>query len=140
MGIAWQDFILSRRTICSSEDNQMVYGHTAGQFVCWLADRGIDDPLEIRAIHARMYLDEFKVGGASEQLCAQPCPSGQDTRALPARGKVHPELIKFTMPPLSKQRLPYLKADEVTKVLQHVPEPARQSHHPADGGYRHSQS
>jgi site-specific recombinase XerD len=123
MGIAWQDFILSRRTICSSDKTIKWYGHTAGQFVCWLADKGITDPLAIRAIHARMYLDEFKVGGASANYVHNHARAVKTFLRFLHEEKYTPELIKFTMPPVSKQRLPYLKADEVLKVIQHCENP-----------------
>jgi site-specific recombinase XerD len=123
MGVAWLDFILSRRTICSSEVTIKWYKETAGQFVCWLADRGIDDPLEIKAIHVRMYLDEFKVGGASEQYVHNHARAVRTLVRFLHEEKYIPEPIKFKMPPLSKQRLPYLKADEVTKVLEHCQNP-----------------
>jgi integrase/recombinase XerD len=123
MGFAWQDFILSRRTICSSEKTIKWYEHTAGQFACWLADRGITDPLAIRALHVRMYLEEFKAGGASENYVHSHARAVKTLLRFLHEEKYTPELIKFTMPPLSKQRLPYLKADEVLKVIQHCENP-----------------
>ena len=123
LGIAWQDFILSRRTICSSERTIKWYEQTAGQFVCWLADREITNPTQIKALHVRMYLDEFKVGGASEYYVHGHARAVRTLMRFLHEEKYLAEPIKFSMPPLSKQRLPYLKSEEVIKVIEHCQNP-----------------
>ena len=63
------------------------------------------------------------MGGASEQYVHNHARAVRTFVRFLHEEKYTPDLIKFAMPPLSKQRLPYLKADEVMKVLEYCQNP-----------------
>src|SRR5690349_19063535 len=63
---AHTDFTLSRQAMQCTPATLEFYKHTAGKFVSWLDERGVNSPQEVAARHVREYLAELTGNGKSD--------------------------------------------------------------------------
>jgi len=63
---AYTDFILSRQAMLCKPSTLRFYQFTAGKFVAWLKENGVNEPLDIEARQIRAYLAELDSKGLSD--------------------------------------------------------------------------
>lgn len=114
---AYTDFILSRQAKLCSKGMIRLYGFTVGKFIKWLEQEGVTKPEEISARHIRAYLAELANRGLSDSYLHSNARAIKTIiRFFHAEGYI-PNPIAFEMPPIRSLKLPYLKAEDIPKVL-----------------------
>ena len=115
---AYLDFVLSRKAKLCSEKTLEHYDYTLKRgFLAYLAEQGIKNTEDISARHVRFYLSELAKRGLGDYTVLG---FARDIKAMLRffyAEKYLPELIVYEMPKVAKKKLPYLKAEDLPKVL-----------------------
>jgi site-specific recombinase XerD len=102
-----------------SDQTLVFYHKTAGEFVRWLVERGKLNPENITAKDVRTYLNEFVEVGSKASYVHGHARAIRTLLKFFYEEKYIREQIKFQMPPTgANERLPYLTADEVKRVVR----------------------
>ena len=115
---AYTDFILSRQAMLCKPSTIRFYGFTAGKFVQWLKENGVNAPEEITARHIRAYLAELDGKGLSDSYIHGHARAIRTLVRFLHKEKYIPEIISFDMPAIDKKRLLVLSADELQRVIK----------------------
>jgi len=114
---AYTDFILSRQAMLCTPGTLRWYGFTAGKFIKWLKENGVNKPEEISARYVRAYLTKLhSIGLCSSTIHGHARAVRTLVRFL-HQEKYIPDPIVFDMPALEKKRLLVLSPIEVQRVL-----------------------
>jgi len=98
---AYTDFILSRQAMLCKPSTLRWYGFTAGRFVSWLKDNGVNEPGEIAARHVRSYLAELNSNGLDDSTIHGHARAVKTLVRFFHKEKYIPEQTSFDMPPIS---------------------------------------
>ena len=114
---AYTDFILSRQAKLCTKGMIRLYGFTAGRFIKWLEQRGVTKPEEISARHIRAYLAELANKELSDSYLHSNARAIKTLiRFFHTEGYIS-KPITFDMPPIRKLNLPFLKSEDIPKIL-----------------------
>jgi site-specific recombinase XerD len=113
---AFTDFILSRQAMQCTPATIRLYKIVLGQFMQWLESQSITTPQQINARLVRAYLAEVAARKVSDWYLNGHARAIRTMLIFWHEEKYIPERIKFDMPRVGKKRLPYLTADQVSKV------------------------
>ena len=114
---AYTDFILSRQAMLCSPGTLRFYKFTAGKFVEWLKNNGINSPGDIAARNVRSYLAELNAKGLSDSYINGHARAIRTLLRFFHSENYISELVTFKMPSIAKKRLLVLSADELRKVI-----------------------
>jgi site-specific recombinase XerD len=114
---AYTDFILSRKAKYVSEGTLRFYEFTTGKFITWIVNQGLTTPGEVTVREVRAYLGELRDRGLKDKSLNAHARAIRTLCIFWYKEKYSPELIKFDMPKMAKRRLPFLGADEVSRLL-----------------------
>jgi integrase/recombinase XerD len=112
---AWTDFILSRQAMHCTPATLKNYQWTLGKFLAWLEQQGITAPQEVSARHVRQYLalyadkSDWYLNGIARAIRTL-------LRFWHKEGYL-PQPVTFDMPKVRQKRLPFLTAEQVSKLL-----------------------
>lgn len=112
----WTDFTLSRQAMQCTPSTMQWYSFTAGAFVRWLAEQGVNSPDEITAAHVRQYLVNLQ-GKSSNTIHGNARAIRTFLKFLFAEGHII-QAVKFDMPRLETKRMLALTAEQVQIVLK----------------------
>lgn len=113
---AWTDFILSRQSTQATKATLEWYSYTAGFFVKWCAEQGVNSPDEITARHVRQYLTNLE-GKSSNTIHGNARAIRTLLIFFHAEGHIS-QPVKFNMPKNIQVRQSCLTAEQVKTVLQ----------------------
>ena len=111
---AFTDFILSRKAMQCSAKTLKTYQSILGKFVRWVESQGITAPDQLTARHVRAFMAELH--GKQWTLNGY----GRAIRTLLKfwhQEGYMPTPVKVDVPPVGRQRLPFLTASQVKQLL-----------------------
>jgi integrase/recombinase XerD len=115
---AYEDFILSRKAEQCSPATLEFYKYTAGKFVSWMEQQGMNSPQEVGARHVREFLALLISRGKSDNTIHD------NARAIKSllrfwHGENYIDApVTFAMPKVAKKRLPCLSAEELQTIIK----------------------
>ena len=115
---AHEDFLLSRQAMLVSKATLCFYRKTSAKFVRWLTEKGIENLVQITSRHVRAYLNEYAEAGRKPNYINCHARAIKTFLRFCVEEKYLPEMVKFAMPPLSNERLPYLDEKELRTVVE----------------------
>jgi site-specific recombinase XerD len=115
--IAFDDFMLSRRVMRCSPKTIVHYKYSAGGFVEWLEQRGVQSAGAVRPHHVRARLAGVAdLGVKDTTLHVHARGIKTFVRFLHAEGYIDTP-ITFQMPRLDKKRMGYASADDLNRLV-----------------------
>jgi site-specific recombinase XerD len=108
---------VSRQAMLCSPGTIRFYHFTAGKFLQYIENQNVVEPYEVTARHVRFYLSKLANKGLSDSYIHGHARAIRTLLKFWFQEKYIPEPIVFTMPAMSRKRLPVLSADEVKIVL-----------------------
>lgn len=120
---AYQDFILSRHTVCRSKRTITWYEETLDWVLEWMVHHGVSHPGEISARQVRGYLNELanRVHNGkqiSDQYVHNHARTIRTFLNFLFNEKYIPEPVTFQMPPIEDRRLLCLTGEQVEVLLK----------------------
>ena len=115
---AYTDFILSRQAKLCSKGMIRLYGFTAGKFIKWLENSGINSTGQITTRHVREYLAYLSSRDLSDSYIHSHARAIRTLLRFFHEEEYVSHLIKFEMPPIREMNLPLITSEEIPKVLK----------------------
>ncbi len=115
---AYTDFILSRQAMLCKPSTLRFYSFTAGKFIAWLKENGINEPIDIQSRHVRAYLAELDSKGLSDSYIHGHARAIRTFTRFLHKEKYITEIPTFEMPTIGKKRLLVLSAEELQQVVK----------------------
>jgi integrase/recombinase XerD len=115
---AYDDFILSRRASQCSQATLEFYQYTAGKFVKWLKEQGLNLPQEVSARNVREFLALLISQGKSDNTLHDHARAIKTLLRFWHGENYIPAPVTFTMPKIAQKRLPSLSAEELEVVIK----------------------
>jgi site-specific recombinase XerD len=120
---AYQDFILSRHTVCRSKRTIIWYEETLSWVLEWMTHNGVSRPADFTARHVRAYIQYLQTRThhgkpLSDQYIHNQARTIRTFFNFLYNEKYIPEPIKFQMPRIEDRRLLCLDADQVAQLLK----------------------
>lgn len=113
--VNYDNFILSREAMNVSKSTIITYRSVLGRFITWLEVEGITAPNQITTFHIRSFMSQVK--GKPWTLNGY----GRAIRTLMIfwfEEKTIPERIKVEVPKVKRQKLPFLNAAQIKRLLE----------------------
>lgn len=115
---AHTDFILSRQAMRCTKTTLDFYRHTAGSFLAWCEEQGVESPQMVTGRLVRAFLSELVAKGRKDTSVHANARAIKTLLIFWHKEGYTDELIKFEMPKLEKKRLPVLSVEQLQEVIK----------------------